>query len=300
MAKAFALGGLVAGMLTAATASATYSIAASDSSRGQVGAAGASCVDYEVIRIHGSVDGRAVIEAQAYFDDAALAEAVARLGEGASPAAVLDAITDVSEFPNAPRMQYGIVDVTGRSVGWTGRQALPFATHVAKTDGTFAYAVQGNVLTSGAVIERMQTAFGSGGCDLADKLVLALEAAGEEGEGDSRCTPEGRPANSAFVEVSNEDGKLLRISVPDVSPEDPILQLREEYDAWRAGQPCEMGQGGSGGADDATGGSAPTQPQERGDGCVVSGHSRGAGNAPIMLGLALLILFIRTGPAPRP
>ena len=57
------------------------------------------------------------------------------------------------------------------------------------TSGAFTYSVQGNILTSRAVIDRAEVAFPETGCDLADRLMLALEGGAMNGEGDSRCTP---------------------------------------------------------------------------------------------------------------
>lgn len=42
--------------------------------------------------------------------------------------------------------------------------------------------------TSGAVLSRAAAAFEASGCELAQRLLLALEAGGSNGEGDSRCT----------------------------------------------------------------------------------------------------------------
>jgi MYXO-CTERM domain-containing protein len=68
-----------------------------------------------------------------------------------------------------------------------------------------------------------------------------------------RCTPEGRPANSAFLDVTGSDGSVVRISIPDVSPENPIPALRAAFDEWRATHPCEPA-GGEGGAPGGNGG----------------------------------------------
>ena len=65
---------------------------------------------------------------------------------------------------------------------------MPVAAHLTGSADGYTFAAQGNILTSSKVVERMSDAFAASGCDLAERLVLALEAAGEQGEGDSRCT----------------------------------------------------------------------------------------------------------------
>lgn len=233
------IGAVVLGVPSAAGA--TYSITASDTKEKEVGGAGASCVPYEVVRIYGVAKGRGALNAQAHFDDEALALAVDMLGKGADPASVLEEITNPAAHPVAPKMQWGLVDVEGRSARATGPEAQPYAADLGGevVDGRFVFTIQGNILTSQRVLEQAREAFvAMDGCDLADRLVRGLEAAGLEGEGDSRCTDEGRPAKSAYIDVTGPEGARLHISIPDVSPADPIPMLRAEYDAWRLQHPC--------------------------------------------------------------
>jgi uncharacterized Ntn-hydrolase superfamily protein len=223
-------------LVGASPASATWSVAAADATA--AGSAGASCVPYEVIRIQGIAPGLGVVDAQAYFDDAARDEAVSLLAERRSPDEILAIITDPAVHPVAPKMQYGIVDTLGRTAGYTGPQASAFAAHETGSIDGYAYSIQGNLLTSARVLDQAEEAFVARGCDLADKLMVALEAGAANGEGDGRCTPDGLPAKSAFLEVQSSSELVLRVSLPDVSPDDPIVRLREEFDLWRQDHPC--------------------------------------------------------------
>src|SRR5262245_15946230 len=117
---------LSATLLAPAAGRATYSLVAVDSKTGQVGAAGPSCVPYEVIRIYGVAPGAGAVVAQAYFDDPALTEAVQLLGDGRNADEVLAAITDPTAHPLAPRMQWGVVDADGGVAHATGPEAKPF------------------------------------------------------------------------------------------------------------------------------------------------------------------------------
>jgi uncharacterized protein (TIGR03382 family) len=264
-------------LVSPSQASATYSITAADLEAEEVGGAGASCVPYEVVRIYGVAKGRGAVNAQAYFDDEALALAVELLASGADPASILDEITDPEAHPVAPKMQWGIVDVSGRSARATGPEAGAYAADDGGTaeDGRFAFTVQGNILTSSRVIEQARGGFLAEGCDLADRLVRGLEAAGAQGEGDSRCTDEGRPAKSAYVDVTGPEGARLHISIPDVSPADPIPLLRAAYDAWRTEHPCP--------AEEISPEASPEAPEASGGCSTGSANPGGFGGLLVLL-----------------
>jgi hypothetical protein len=105
------------------------------------------------------------------------------------------------------------------------------------------YSVQGNILTGAAVLDQAASAFEADACDLAERLMRALEAGAEHGQGDSRCTGAGIPSDSAFIEVDRPDetaGSYLRLSVADTAPESPLPKLRALFDAWRATHPCAV------------------------------------------------------------
>jgi hypothetical protein len=153
-------------------------------------------------------------------------------------------------------------------------------------DGRFVFTVQGNLLTSRLVLDRAAAAFEAGGCDLADRLISGLEAASAGGEGDGRCTPEGRPAKSAYLDVTRPDGSAVHISIPDVSPDDPIVALRASYRTYRAEHPCPTppSPNPDGGA---PGVSVQDRRSEASAGCSISG--RGALEVPKTL-IALIAL----------
>jgi uncharacterized Ntn-hydrolase superfamily protein len=249
----------------ASRADATYSITGADSATGLVGGAGASCVPYEVIVIYAPAPGAGAVHIQAGFDDAARDQAVAMLAGGATPGEVVAAVSDARAHPDAPQMQYGVVDTLGRTAAYTGPEAQAYAGHRRGDTGTFAYTAQGNILTSAAVVGQASAAFEASGCDLADRLMRALEAGADGGEGDNRCTGEGLAARSAYLQVDRPDepaGSWLRISVPDITPADPIAAVREAYDAWRLDHPCPVidepdpGDDGGGASKDGS----PTDP----------------------------------------
>lgn len=229
-------------LFVAGEASATYSIVGADTATAQVGGAGTSCVgNFSVYNIYGSVPGVGVVHAQARLNEQGRVRAVQRLGEGVEPRDILDEITSNGFDGLAAQRQYGIVTATPNAASFTGAQCGTHASDRTGQAGTHHYATQGNILTSRAVIDQASDAFEAGGCDLADRLMNALEAGAANGEGDSRCTPRGIPSDGAFLQVDRPGepaGSWLRLRVDNTSPNDPIALLRAQYETWRAANPC--------------------------------------------------------------
>lgn len=239
-------------MLLATPAGGTYSIVGADRETREVGGSGTSCLDgSDVYIIYGAVPGVGVVHAQARYTVAGRERAVQLLSQGMAPDAILTAITHSSFDSNARERQYGIVDAEGRAAAFTGQGAMAFAGHETKTRGALAYAVQGNILTSEAVLTRAAAAFETTGCDLAERLMLALEAGADGGEGDSRCTPDGIPSDSAFLQVERPNaalGSTLSLRVRSSGSASPLIQLRAAFDQWRLTHPCPTPSGSSGSA----------------------------------------------------
>jgi len=268
----------------APTAAATYSIVAVDEGNGEVGGAGASCVGSSGVgRIYGSVPGVGVLHAQASLSPALREEAVHRLRMGESPAELLAAITEPSFDRDWTARQYGVVSLARGAAGYTGSDALPFAADAQGSFEALTYSVQGNILTGEPVLDRAREAFVGAGCDLPERLMLALEAAGTEAEGDRRCTVAGVPADAAFIQVDRPDavaGSYLFLEVRDTGSEDPVALLRAQFDEWRAAHPCPTPPD-AGVTDSGPASAAPST------GCAVT--ASGASSVP----LVLLVLWRR-------
>lgn len=263
--------------LLAAPAHATFSVAAVDPATGHIGGAGTSCIgDYSVTVIYGSVPGRGVVHAQAALTEASRPEAVARLSMGQAPNEIIAALTDPAFDAGAAERQYGSVDLEGRVAGYTGKETIAYAAHRTGTVDGITYVLAGNILTGDPVLARMEAAFAEG-CDLPDRLVRALEAGAENGEGDARCTPLGIPADSAFVRVEAPDGaRVLDADFVDTAPESPLIAIRAAYDTWRASHLCP-----------APPARAP-QPPLAEDGCQVAGGGSDAGHRWLAMPLVAL------------
>ena len=225
-------------VLAPATASATWSIVAIDPQTREVGAAGASCVD-GVERIAGLAPGKGVVASQAASNLVARDRAVELLEAGLTPEAILTDITSAAFDTNSRRRQYGLAAFNGPPAGFTGAGTMPWAGHAEAAN----VSVQGNILVSEQVVADALAAFAQpSGCSvrLSDRLMAALEAGGRQG-GDSRC-PFAKAAISAFVMVAGPDDREpslhLEALAPDRDPDNPVTDLRAQYDQWRASQPA--------------------------------------------------------------
>jgi uncharacterized Ntn-hydrolase superfamily protein len=273
-------------LLVPAAARATYSIVAADSVTGQVGGAVTSCVGSQGVGVvyrpsvsHGAVN------AQAAANSNGRDRAVTLLNMDVAPADIITMITASSFDASAATRQYGVVDLMGRAAGFTGASAMTYKEDRQGTIGATVYSVQGNILTSKAVIDQAEAAFRTTGCDLADKLMLALEAGAMNGEGDSRCTPRGLPSDAASIEVDPTGataGSFLKLAVAGTGSTSAVVRLREMFDSWRATHACgsSPGAGGAGGSSAAggRGGNAGGGAGGRG-GTSSGGSTAGAGGA---------------------
>jgi uncharacterized Ntn-hydrolase superfamily protein len=219
---------------------ATYSIVATDKSTGRIGGAGASCVGpNKVSIIQGVAQGVGVVHAQALVNLNGRDEVVKLLSQGQTPAQALAAVTAPSFDPQAAHRQYGVVDIKGQSATFTGMSTVGWTGDLKGATGPFTYAIQGNMLTDKAVLSQAEAAFVAGGCDLEDRLMRALEAGAKHGQGDKRCLPNEIPADAAFLRVEEPSGNIrIFIEVTNTSPKNPLLGLRDQFDAWRLNNPC--------------------------------------------------------------
>jgi uncharacterized Ntn-hydrolase superfamily protein len=230
-------------------------VLAVDPATEEVGAAGASCVDRQsIVFIYGAVPGVGAVVAQARFHMPSRDQALLLLEQGRGPEEILAAVARPEFDPGYQERQLAVVHLDGRAAAFTGAGTMPFASD---RQGA-VFSVQGNILTGPEVIDRAAEAFAAGaGCDLADRLMLGLEAGGAGGIGDRRCTGDGIPADSAFLAVDRAGepaGSWLRLDVQSTNRgDDPVVRLRAAYDQWRALHPCVPAPPADGGLVDALG-----------------------------------------------
>jgi uncharacterized Ntn-hydrolase superfamily protein len=148
------------------------------------------------------------------------------LERGATPEEAIEEV--LADDPRRATRQLGVVTADGRAAAFTGAECNEWAGH--RTGSGFA--VQGNILTSEAVVVAMERAFEERVGPLVDRLVAALEAGQAEG-GDRR----GQQSAAVIVDraggrVESREGidRICDLRVED-HPE-PIAELRRLIGIW--------------------------------------------------------------------
>lgn len=166
--------------------------------------------------------GVGAVATQSYCNTSFGPKGLALMAQGLSAQEALDRL--VAEDEGRARRQVGMIDALGRAATFTGEECHPWAGGLIGTH----YAVQGNILVSGATVEAMARAFEDAQGELADRLVAAL-AGGQAAGGDRRGK------QSASVLVVREGGgyggfndRYLDLRVDD-DPE-PIERLKALVD----------------------------------------------------------------------
>ncbi len=229
-------------MLTMASYSQdTFSIVAVDTITGEIGSAGASCIDETAIAggaliISDVLPGRGAIHTQSYWNATNQANAHNRMVEGLSPQEIIDWLVDNDVANNPGVRQYGIVDFDTqghpRSAGFTGANCMNYKNHITGPN----YSIQGNILLGQAILDSMEARFLHTEGSFAEKLMAALQGANVVGA-DTRCTDNRTSSLSAFIRVARPDNTqgnfYCDLNVPSI-PEgmEPIDSLQTLFDAW--------------------------------------------------------------------
>ena len=137
---------------------------------------------------------------------------------GFSPNAALEII--LKEDVARETRQVIIIDKNGQTAAFTGKETIEWKGHLIGKD----YVVAGNLLTGKHVIEAMAQTFERSQGELAEKLLVALEA-GQEAGGDKR----GKTSAALLVA-----GKMLGELRPSVSlrvdiHKEPVKELKRVY-----------------------------------------------------------------------
>jgi uncharacterized Ntn-hydrolase superfamily protein len=247
---------------------ATWSIILIDRRTGEIAVASATCLPNFDLAVWVPIVlvGKGAGCAQSFVDPTGNTRIYIRdqLALGTTPSQIIAGLA--TRDPGHQTRQYGVADVLGRAVGFTGTGAGAYASDRIGQVGDIVYAVQGNVLTGGAVLAAAEIAIYTTPGDLGEKMMAAMEAARRYG-GDGRCScSEGAPtscgspppnftksADVAFMIVARPgdvDGTCnatvgcasgtyyMRLNVANRlrSDPDPVILLRGLYDQWRTQQ----------------------------------------------------------------
>jgi hypothetical protein len=182
--------------LVAGSATATWSIVLINTRTGEVGVASATCLQNFDLRANTPVllCGVGAATAQSFVDATGQNRVLIRdrLLSGVDPAQILN---ELSAFDSGHQTrQYGIADVRGRTLTFSGTGANAWAGGRTGRIGDLVYAVQGNILTGPPVVDLAVDAIISTSGDLPAKLMASMEAARAMG-GDGRCSCASGPTN---------------------------------------------------------------------------------------------------------
>src|SRR5262249_20840817 len=146
-------------------------------------------------------------------------------------------------------------------------------------------SVQGNILTGKIVLDQAEAAFRARGCDLADRLMFALEGGAQNGQGDRRCAVDaGVPSDSASIEVDLPGAPVrsyLFLSLSGTGNVSPLIRLRSMFDTWRQTHPCpsDAGVADAGAPRDASSVDSGARADANADARDAAGGAAGSGGA---------------------
>ncbi|MEK7253155.1 MAG: DUF1028 domain-containing protein, partial [Bacteroidota bacterium] len=221
----------------------TFSIVAVDTTTGEIGSAGASCIDASAIAggvliISDILPGRGAIHTQALWNPANQANARSRMEAGDTPQEIMDWLADNDVQGNSSIRQYGAVAFGNQgepqAAAFTGFNCMDYKNHNVGSH----YAIQGNILLGQQILDSMEVRFLSTPGSLAEKLMAALQGANVPGA-DTRCLIPGVSSLSAFIRVAKTGDTTgtfyLNLNVPKVpTGVEPIDSIQILFDAWLA------------------------------------------------------------------
>ncbi len=229
---------LVALLLSAAPARPvhTYSIVARDPQTGEMGVAVQSHWFSVGSMVTWGEGGVGVVATQSFVDPAYGPRGLDLMRAGKAAPEALAALLAADAQRDV--CQVAMLDARGGVATHTGRKCIPAAGGLAGEH----YAVQANLMEKESVWPAMAAAFEAGKGDLAERLLLALEAAEREG-GDIR----GRQSAAILVVKPKASGKPWADRIFDLRVEDhadPLAELRRlvtvqrAYNHMTAGDDC--------------------------------------------------------------
>jgi len=257
------LGLLLAFLCATPSAHATWSIVVVDNRTREVCIASATCLpSFNLQRALPVVlPGIGVAAAQSAIDVSGANRR--RIWDGFLAGETSQQIFDAlrTQDPQFQSRQYGIVALDGLPFTFSGNGVGGAKKGVAGTAGDLLFAIQGNVLAGGAVVDAARTALLTTDGDLSLRVMAAMEAAAAMG-GDGRCscnpfTPTacGAPPSSftfsaytAFIVLARpgdqtngcapgvgcaEGSYFLDLNVvSSAAGVEPVVELRRQYDQW--------------------------------------------------------------------
>jgi uncharacterized Ntn-hydrolase superfamily protein len=196
----------------------TYSIVARDAETGELGVAVQSHWFSVGSMVSWAEPGVGVVATQSFIDPNYGPLGLQLMRAGKTAAEALAALLAIDEYANV--RQVGMIDANGVVANHTGDSSIADHCDIAGDN----YSVQANMMWKPTVCEAMAAGFEAADGDLAERMMVALEAAQGEG-GDSRGK------QSAAMLVVNNDrsqpawgGRVIDLRVEDHA--EPLAELR--------------------------------------------------------------------------
>lgn len=184
----------------------TFSIVGVDTITGEVGSAGASCVDLIAFGILDPsflgdlIPGKGAINTQASYLAGNQTNARNRMNLGDTPSQIISWLQANDAGGNPGVRQYGIAAIvsgSAQTAAHTGSNCINYKNHVLGKN----YSIQGNILLGQQILDSMEARFKNTPGTLACKLMAALQGAKVVGA-DTRCAPNNSSSLFAFLKVS--------------------------------------------------------------------------------------------------
>ena len=255
---------MVLGLL-ASGARATWSIAIADHRTQEVAVGTVTCIaNYNLLRtVPVIVVGKGAAAVQASGDSNGIRKPIIfdNLILGTDPQDILDLLAEVTGHQSR---QYGLADTQGRTLTFTGSQCFDWAGGVVGSSGSMVYAIQGNILVGDCVVAAIEDALVNTDGDIPARLMAGMEAARATG-GDGRCSclTGGATSCGCPVQLFRKSGHVggmvvartgdlddpacdaggcvdgdyfmrFNVALQPATADDPVHQLQEMYDTWRA------------------------------------------------------------------
>ncbi|MEM9557558.1 MAG: DUF1028 domain-containing protein [Acidobacteriota bacterium] len=214
---------------------ATYSIVARDAATGQLGVAVQSHWFQVGTVVSWAEAGVGAVATQSFSLPAYGPRGLALMRGGVAAPSALERL--VADDEQRAVRQVAMVDADGRVDAWTGDGCIEAAGHLV--DAEHGFAVQANLMDSPTVWQAMADAYRSAEGDLAERMLIALEAAEAEG-GDIR----GRQSAALLVVRAETTGEPWRDRLVDLRVDDapePLVELRRLLRRHRAYEEMNAG-----------------------------------------------------------
>lgn len=249
----------------ASTSYGTWSIVIADSETKEVAVGTVTCLtNFDLLALVPVVvvgQGGAAVQAAGDFNGIRRPVIFEHLMLGTPPEEILALLAQISGHQSR---QYGIADTQARMITFTGSSTSQWAGGVIGTQGTMVYAIQGNILAGACVVPAIEQAVLETNGDIPAKLMAGMQAARFAG-GDGRCScssnnptgcgcppldflKSGHIGAMVVARIGDADDPLcnasgcadgvyfMKFNVPFQAPSnpDPVIQLQNMFDDWRA------------------------------------------------------------------